>query len=86
MDLILVADGLDNAQPLLKVAEKFGYQIVKLIESDADASDHVEALRPDAMVLASDDIDHNLAFINQPLIFQVKSCEFLAFTVKIQQF
>lgn len=60
MDLILIADGLDNAQPFLKAAKKSGYQIVKLIESYADASGHVEALRPDAMVLVSECVDHHL--------------------------
>ncbi|MBT8134722.1 MAG: ANTAR domain-containing protein [Gammaproteobacteria bacterium] len=57
MDLILVADNLDSAQPLLRVASKSGYRIVKLIEVDADASRYVESLRPDALIVLSDEID-----------------------------
>jgi len=60
MDLILVADCLDSAQPLLKVASKSGYQIMKLIKSNVDASRYVESLRPDALIVVSDVIDRLL--------------------------
>ena len=60
MDLILVADCLDSTQPLLKVASKAGYRIMKLIESNDDTSSYVESLRPDAVIYISDEIDRLL--------------------------
>jgi len=60
MDLILVADSLESTQPILKVASKSGYRIVKLIESNDDASRYVESLRPDALILVSDEVDRLL--------------------------
>jgi response regulator NasT len=60
MDLILVTDGSDNALPLLKVAEKSGYRIVKLIDSSDDASKHVKSLRPDVLIVVSEEIDRLL--------------------------
>lgn len=60
MDLILVADCLDSTQPLLKVASKNGYRIMKLIESNDDASRYVDTLRPDAVIYISDEIDRLL--------------------------
>lgn len=60
MDLILVADCLDSTQPLLRVASKKGYRIMKLIESNDDASRYVESLRPDAVIYVSDEIDRLL--------------------------
>ena len=60
MDLILVADCLDSTQPLLKVASYNDYRIMKLIESNDDASSYVESLRPDALIFISDEIDRLL--------------------------
>ena len=60
MDLILVADCLDSTQPLLKVASKSGYRIMKLLETKDDASRYVESLRPDALIVVSDEIDRLL--------------------------
>lgn len=60
MDLILVADCLDNTQPLLKVASTAGYRIMKLIESNDDVSRYVTSLRPDALIFISDEIDRVL--------------------------
>lgn len=57
MDLILVADCLDSSQPLLRVASKSGYRILKLIGPNDEASRYVESLRPDAMIIVSDEID-----------------------------
>ncbi len=51
MDLIFAASSLERAQPLLRVALKSGYRIMKLIESNADASRYVESLRPDALII-----------------------------------
>lgn len=60
MDLILVADCLDSTRPLLKVASKAGYRIMKLIESNDDASHYVTSLRPDVLIFISDEIDRML--------------------------
>ncbi len=54
MDLILVADSLESTQPLLRVASKSGYRIMKLIESNDDASGYVVSLRPDVLIFISD--------------------------------
>lgn len=60
MDLILVADCLDSTQPLLKVASKEGYRIMKLIGPNDEASRYVASLRPDALIFVSDEIDRTL--------------------------
>lgn len=60
MDLILVADCLDSAQPLLKVASKAGYRMMKVIGPSDQASSYVESLRPDALIFISDEIDRIL--------------------------
>jgi response regulator NasT len=60
MDLILVADCLDSSQPLLRVASKSGYRILKLVGSNDEASRYVNSLRPDAMIIVSDEIDRSI--------------------------
>jgi two-component system, response regulator / RNA-binding antiterminator len=60
MDLILVADCLDSTTPLLKVASKAGYRILKLIESNDDVSRYVTSLHPDVLIFISDEIDRQL--------------------------
>ena len=57
MDLILVADSLDSSQPLLRVASRAGYRILKLIGPDDEASRYVDTLCPDAVMIVSDEID-----------------------------
>lgn len=60
MDLILVADSLESTQPLLRVASRSDYRIMKLIESNDDASRYVTSLRPDVLIFISDEIDRML--------------------------
>lgn len=60
MDLILVADCLESTQPLLRVASKSDYRIVKLIESNDDVSRYVTSLCPDVLIFISDEIDRML--------------------------
>lgn len=60
MDLILVADCLESTQPLLRVASRSGYRIMKLIESNDDASRYVKTFQPDALIFVSDEIDRML--------------------------
>ena len=58
MDLFVIADCHDKAQPLLSVASTAGYRLLKLLGADDDdASRYVESLRPDAVILFSDEID-----------------------------
>jgi response regulator NasT len=57
MDLLLVADSLDRSQSLLGVASSVGYRILKSIGIDDGASKHVDALRPDALLIVSTEID-----------------------------
>ena len=66
MDLILVADCLDSLQPLLRTASRSGYRILKLIGPNDEASRYVESLRPDAMIIVSDEID-------RPIIREMRS-------------
>ena len=57
MDLILLADRMDISQPLLRVASRAGYRLVKLIGREDSAARYVESLRPDALIIVSDQID-----------------------------
>ena len=66
MDLILVADCLDGLQPLLRSASSAGYRILKLIGPNDEASRYVASLRPDALIIVSDEID-------RPVIRQMRS-------------
>lgn len=60
MNLILVADCMDSSQPLLRVASKSGYRILKLIGPNDEASRYVKSLCPDAMIIISDEIDRSV--------------------------
>ena len=60
MDLILVADSLESSQPLLHVASKANYRILKLIGPKDGASRYVESLRPDAIIIVSAEIDDSI--------------------------
>ena len=66
MDLILVADCLDSLQPLLRAASSAGYRVLKLIGPNDEASRYVQSLRPDAMIIISDEID-------RPIIREMRS-------------
>ncbi len=66
MDLILVADCLNSSQPLLRAASRAGYRLLKLIGPNDQASKYVESLRPDAMIIVSDEID-------QPILREMKA-------------
>lgn len=60
MNLILVADSLENSQPYLHAASKADYRIMKLIGPKDEASKYVESLRPDAMLIVSAAIDYSI--------------------------
>lgn len=60
MDLMLVADSLESTQPLMRVAAEKKYRIIKLIESNDDASRYIESLRPDVLIFISDDVDRTV--------------------------
>jgi response regulator NasT len=57
MDLIVLSDSHDRAQPLLRVASKAGYRILKLLGPDDEVSRYAESLRPDAIIFFSDEIN-----------------------------
>jgi response regulator NasT len=60
MDLIFVADSVENSQPFLRAASKADYRIMKLIGPEDEASRYVESLRPDAMLIVSAAIDNSI--------------------------
>ena len=60
MDLIFVADSLENSQPFLRAASKAEYRIMKLIGPEDEACSYVESLRPDAMLFVSAAIDSSI--------------------------
>lgn len=60
MDLIFVADSVENSQPFLRAASKADYRIMKLIGPEDEASRYVESLRPDAMLIVCAAIDSSI--------------------------
>ena len=60
MEIILVADCLESTQPFLKAASRSNYRIVKLVESNDDASRYVASLCPDVLIFISDEVDRSL--------------------------
>ena len=60
MDLIFVADSVENSQPFLRAASNADYRIMKLIGPQDEASRYVESLRPDAMLIVCAAIDNSI--------------------------
>jgi response regulator NasT len=60
MDIIFIADCLESTQPLIRVATKSDYRILKFIESNDDVSQYVKPLCPDVLIFVSDEIDRML--------------------------
>ena len=60
MDLLLVADRLDHVQPLLGIASNAGYRMLKTVGIDDGVGKHVGALRPDVLIIVSDEIDRSI--------------------------
>jgi len=60
MNLIIAAECLDNIQPMLKVADDTGYEVLKLIGANDEVAHYVETLRPDALIFVRDEIDRSL--------------------------
>lgn len=85
MDLILVADSLESTQPLLKVASKSGYRILKLVESNDDASRYVSSLHPDVVIFVSDEIDRTV-LQQMRVINEKQATPMIVFTRDSQQF
>ena len=50
MDLIIVTDSLNSAQPLLHVSKKSGYRVHKYIGSDDEVAAYVESMQPDVLI------------------------------------
>jgi response regulator NasT len=60
MELLLVADSLERSQPLLRVASDAGYRILRSIGIDDGASKYVGTLRPDALIIVTNEIDRSI--------------------------
>jgi response regulator NasT len=60
MDLILIADCFKSTQPLLRVATKAGYRILKILGPEDEAARYVKSLCPDAVIIVSDEIDRSI--------------------------
>lgn len=57
MNLILVADNLDNSRSIIMAAATAGYFVVKQVGPQDDASSYVDQLHPDGMIVISDEMD-----------------------------
>lgn len=57
MDIIIVADSLDSSQPLLHIAAKLGYRVLKLIGPNDEVAGYVKSMQPDVLIFISDELD-----------------------------
>lgn len=57
MDLILVTDNLDIAQPVLAATAAAGHRVLKQIGANDEAVRYIGALHPDALIVISDEMD-----------------------------
>ncbi len=57
MDIIIVADSLDSSQPLLHIAARQGYRVLKLIGPNDEAAGYVQTMQPDVLIFISDELD-----------------------------
>ena len=60
MDLMIVTDRLDSAQPLMEVAVKQGHRLLKVIGINDDAKKLVTSLLPDVLIFISDEVGRPL--------------------------
>ena len=79
MDLILVTENREIAQPLIDVAEKEDHRILKLIGTNQDVSGHVQSLCPDVLIFVSDEID-NLVLRQMKTITDKRATPMILFT------
>lgn len=57
MNLILVADNLDNSKPVVLAVAAAGHRIVKQVGPHDEANSYIEQYRPDGMIVVSDEMD-----------------------------
>ena len=57
MNLIIVTDSMNSAQPLLHVSKKLGHHILKYIGSDDEVAGYVGSMHPDALIFICNEID-----------------------------
>ena len=57
MDLIIVTDRLDSAQPLMEVASEQEHRVLKVIGINDDAKKFVVSLLPDVLIFISDEVE-----------------------------
>ncbi|MGV6825931.1 MAG: ANTAR domain-containing response regulator [bacterium] len=60
MDILLVTDAVEGDHPLFAAANTAGCRVLKQVGPDDEASRHVQYLRPDAMVVVSDEMDRDI--------------------------
>ena len=60
MDLIIVTDRLDSAQPLMEVASEQEHRVLKVIGINDDAKKFVVSLLPDVLIFISDEVESSL--------------------------
>jgi response regulator NasT len=60
MDLIVVTDRLDSAQPLMEAASEYGHRLLKVIGINDSAKKFVSSLLPDVLIFISNEVDRTL--------------------------
>lgn len=60
MNLILVADNLDNSIGLVLAAAAEGYRVVKQVGPHDEANSYIEQFHPDGMIVISDEMDREI--------------------------
>lgn len=60
MDLIIVTDRLDSAQPLMEAASEYGHRLLKVIGINDSAKKFVSSLLPDVLIFISNEVDRPL--------------------------
>ena len=57
MHLVVVADSLEQSQPLIHAAGDAGYRIVKFVGPDDEVALYTTGMQVDAVVFVSDEFD-----------------------------
>ncbi len=79
MDLIIVTDRLDSAQPLMEVASEQGHRLLKVIGIKDDARKFAASLCPDVLIFISNEVDRPL-LREMHAVNQVQPMPMLVFT------
>jgi len=60
MDILLVSDCIEGEHPVAEAARRAACRVVKQVGPNDEAAYHVKRLRPDALVVVSDEIDRSI--------------------------